>query len=316
MKKKIAVMLACVMCMTSVPVFADNIGVVVNGESVEFADAQPVIIDSRTLVPLRGVFEKLGYTIYWKANTKTAVIADRKNGTLRITAGSSVIYNGEDEITSEVPAQIINGRMYLPLRAVGEAAGLKVAWDAENKMVYIGESDIEPEEETSEESVIEKLVSCDILYAFAAGCKNGSFDKSKVEIYLEDNNMRADKEYAQRLATIIKNGCDETELDEFMSEMVNMTDTYRVEISKKTKNVSDAFTDKLNAALTEFDVEGSDFDNAVAELELFNDKADAVIAKLKAIDTNSKAERECVEMIVEYVSVMQAYAKTGLDVSF
>jgi hypothetical protein len=243
-------------------------------------------------------------------------MADRKNGTLRITAGSSVIYNGEDEITSEVPAQIINGRMYLPLRAVGEAAGLKVAWDSANKVAYIGESDIEIEEETTEESVIEKLVSCDILYAFAEGCKNGSFDKSKVEIYLEDNNMRADKEYAQRLATIIKNGCDETELDEFMTEVGKLTNTYQVEIGKKTKNVSDAFTDKLNVALAEFDVEESDSDNAVAELELFNDKADAVIAKLKAIDTNSKAERECVEMIVEYVSVMQAYAKTGLDVSF
>jgi hypothetical protein len=204
----------------------------------------------------------------------------------------------------------------LPLRAVGEAAGLKVAWDSETKTVYIGESDIESEEESTEDSVIESLISCDILYAFAEGCKDGSFDKSKVEIYLEDDNMRAGKKYAQKLAAIIKNGCDETELDEFMTEMGKLTNTYRVEISKKTKNVSNEFTDKLNAALTEFDVKEGASDNTITELDLFNDKADAVIAELKKINTNSKAERECVEMLVEYVTVMQAYAKTGIDVKY
>ena len=44
---------------------ADGISVTINGEQVVFENQQPVIVDGRTLVPVRGVFEALGFEVDW-----------------------------------------------------------------------------------------------------------------------------------------------------------------------------------------------------------------------------------------------------------
>jgi len=47
----------------SIPFTQDTISVTINGEAVSFTDQEPVIIDGRTLVPVRGVFEALGFDV-------------------------------------------------------------------------------------------------------------------------------------------------------------------------------------------------------------------------------------------------------------
>ena len=134
MKKMVSLGLATlIMCSN---VFAGNISVNLNGETVEFIGQEPVITEGRTLIPLRGVFEKLGYEISWDNNTKTAEFA--KEGTIvKVTAGSGEFSVNGENIGLDVPAQIINGSMMLPLRAIGEATGLKINWDNESKSVNI-----------------------------------------------------------------------------------------------------------------------------------------------------------------------------------
>lgn len=134
MKKMVSLGLAALIMCSSV--FAGDVSVNLDGEAVEFAGQEPVITEGRTLIPLRGVFEKLGYEISWDNNTKTAEFA--KDGTIvKVTAGSGEFsVNGENR-GLDVPAQIINGSMMLPLRAIGEATGLSVEWDNESKSVNI-----------------------------------------------------------------------------------------------------------------------------------------------------------------------------------
>ena len=43
----------------------DDISVTIDGRRVEFAGQQPVIVDGRVLVPVRGVFEELGFEVLW-----------------------------------------------------------------------------------------------------------------------------------------------------------------------------------------------------------------------------------------------------------
>ena len=50
---------------------ATEVNVVVDKTPVE---QKGVIVDNRTLVPVRGVFEKMGYTAEYDAETKTATL--------------------------------------------------------------------------------------------------------------------------------------------------------------------------------------------------------------------------------------------------
>ncbi|MBO5560746.1 MAG: copper amine oxidase N-terminal domain-containing protein [Firmicutes bacterium] len=129
MKRFIAFLCAAV-CVMSTSVFAGDVSV--NGNII---GAQTVIVDSRTLVPVRGVFEELGYTVDWDGETKTATLKGEK--TVVIVSGETTFTVDGEVVTPEVPQQIIEGRFMLPLRAVGEAIGADVDWEAETKTVII-----------------------------------------------------------------------------------------------------------------------------------------------------------------------------------
>lgn len=138
MKKYISAVLVVFMICQSV--YAGDISVNLDGENIEFSAQSPVIIEGRTLIPLRGVFEKLGYEIGWDGDTKTATFV-KELTIVKVTENAHQLTVGGKAFELDVPAQIINGSMMLPLRAVGEATGLYVDWDSETKTVVLsGES--------------------------------------------------------------------------------------------------------------------------------------------------------------------------------
>lgn len=135
MKKFAALSLSFMMMITNV--FAGEVTVKLNDEDVSFPNQEPVIVDGRTLIPLRSIFESLGYEIEWVAETKTAILK-KSDSSVEITANNdTMIVDGDMAYTLDVPAQIINGSMMLPLRAIGEASGLKVGWDNNTKTVTL-----------------------------------------------------------------------------------------------------------------------------------------------------------------------------------
>lgn len=128
--------MAAVMLMFAVPVAAEgNITVFSNGSEV--AD-RGIIIDGRTMVPVRGVFEYMGYTVDWDGETKTATLISSDRATvITLTGGKTDFTVNDKAITPDVPQQIVDGRFMLPLRAVGEAVNAKVEWDSSTKTAYI-----------------------------------------------------------------------------------------------------------------------------------------------------------------------------------
>jgi hypothetical protein len=131
MKK--AILTAIAVMALSTTAFAGEVNVVVNDNPI---DAQGTIVDGRTLVPVRGIFEELGYTVDFDAETKTATLTNGSKTVAMTNNESSFTVNGE-EVTPDVPQQIIDGRFMLPLRAVGEAIGAEVNWDGETKTASI-----------------------------------------------------------------------------------------------------------------------------------------------------------------------------------
>ena len=98
----------------------------------------PVIVNDRTLVPLRAIFEAMGAEVKWDNDTRT-VTATRGDTTISLAIGSDqLVVNGE-AVTIDVPAQIINDRTMIPVRAVAESFGCNVNWNQKAKRVAITE---------------------------------------------------------------------------------------------------------------------------------------------------------------------------------
>jgi len=118
---------------------SDEILVRVDGEYVNF-DQPPAIVNDRTLVPVRAIFEAMGITVDWNASSRT-VTATRDNTSISLAIDSNVIYktvNGETiTVEIDVPAQILGDRTMVPARAVAQSFGASVNWDAKTRTVII-----------------------------------------------------------------------------------------------------------------------------------------------------------------------------------
>ncbi len=111
------------------------IKVLVENDYLRF-NQPPVIKESRTLVPLRGIFEALGAVVQWDQKTKT-VTATKEDLTIKLTINSKIAYIGEKETEISQPSEIINGSTMVPLRFISEALGAKVDWDSRSYIISI-----------------------------------------------------------------------------------------------------------------------------------------------------------------------------------
>lgn len=124
---------------------------VVGGETVAMDAAAYIQTSSNsTMVPLRFVSVALGVDsenaasaddsskVLWDGATKTASIlyaAGNGQKIVQFQAGSPVMVVDGTSITMEnsVVAEIVDGRMYVPFRALGQALGVPVTWDADTR---------------------------------------------------------------------------------------------------------------------------------------------------------------------------------------
>lgn len=107
-------------------------------ETVDLEGGQ--LVDNRTLVPLRSIFEELGSTVNWNQKDKT-VTATKGTNKIKLTIGSRHTTVNGNHVIIDVPAQIKNGSTLVPLRFVSEALGASVEWDSQNYVATITSSD-------------------------------------------------------------------------------------------------------------------------------------------------------------------------------
>ena len=113
-----------------------KIKIVIDGARI-YPDSDPIIIDGRTLVPIRAVAEKMGYSVGWDAENQIVSLVNPDN-MLHFQIDTNVaLRNIETEIPLDVAPMIINNRTYLPLRAVTEAMDASVNWESNTKTVII-----------------------------------------------------------------------------------------------------------------------------------------------------------------------------------
>lgn len=137
LKKFLCAVLSAAIVLTPIfPVAAsDRINVTINGNPVYF-DVPPMMINDRTMVPLRAIFEALGASVDWNEATQT-VTSSKDGSTIMLTINSTVMYVNGTPITLDVPAQVVNDRTLVPIRAISEAYNTTVNWDDSTQTVII-----------------------------------------------------------------------------------------------------------------------------------------------------------------------------------
>ena len=142
MKKFIFTLIALLSLSTSV--FA-GVTVELNGETLNFADANgytvnPQIINNRTMVPLRKIFETLGADIEWFGDTET-VIATKGDTKVKLQINNSIAELTKKGVTKKITLDskpvIVNDRTLVPLRFISESLEKQVAWDQETQTAMI-----------------------------------------------------------------------------------------------------------------------------------------------------------------------------------
>lgn len=138
----------------------DTLKVFLNDSEIEF-DVSPQVIDDYTMVPMRAIFEALGYYVEWNQESQTIVAVNLQNDTSIILDCSInvmcvyksselnklVLSNGDLSefykkhtkiLDYELP--IVEGRTLVPVRLISEASGCDVQWDGNARSVYITSS--------------------------------------------------------------------------------------------------------------------------------------------------------------------------------
>jgi hypothetical protein len=142
MKKfvRILVFSAMALCLTQAAFAAAPVSVQLDGKELSFADAEPVIANDRTYLPLRAVFEAMGAEV---AYDNGVVTATRDGKTIAMTIGSTEARVTEDGKTTALQMDVAPyidpavDRTYVPVRFAAQALGANVGWDGEKRAVVI-----------------------------------------------------------------------------------------------------------------------------------------------------------------------------------
>jgi hypothetical protein len=127
----------------------NEISIVVNGKTVEF-DEQPFILNDCTMVPYNTISDALGVNIVWDKENQNAKVYYQNKDVLICTmerySDYAELADGE-RTELEVSPTVVEGRAYVPIRALCDILGYSITWDGDNRSVKIDSELLEYYEE-------------------------------------------------------------------------------------------------------------------------------------------------------------------------
>ncbi|PYI50749.1 cell wall lytic activity [Paenibacillus flagellatus] len=117
-----------------------DVKIQINDKLVAFPEAQPYIDgQGQTLVPVRPVFEAMGYRMDWSMEGDGVEVAlqDAKRKTIELKTGTNEVRVDGKKMTVPTGAQFRDGTVYVPLRVVSESFGYMVQWDNDNGIAIV-----------------------------------------------------------------------------------------------------------------------------------------------------------------------------------
>lgn len=116
----------------------DILSLRINGEAVN-SNVKPVVLNDRTLVPARAVFEKMGANVDWIGDQQK-VLVSLNNFKVELKLDDKTALVNGNQVSMDVPAKLINDSTMIPARFVAEQLNMKVGWREQEKIVSIDNS--------------------------------------------------------------------------------------------------------------------------------------------------------------------------------
>lgn len=113
----------------------DNIKVNLDNEYLIF-DVGAKVVNSRTMVPLRAIFEKLDARVEWDNEARQIHIESDDTDMVFTIDSDIALLNGE-EVKIDAPPIIDNSRTLIPIRFLAENLGYTVSWEQETQTAFI-----------------------------------------------------------------------------------------------------------------------------------------------------------------------------------
>lgn len=141
------IMMALTICLSGIISYgaeANPVRLQLDGKLIEL-DVAPVIVESRTLVPARAVFEALGGKVTWVKERPSDIKVEYSGKVVDLVIGSKTAMVDGVQKTLDVPAQLFPGdRTLIPVRFVTEEFGFGVDWDNDTRTVIITSPGTQP----------------------------------------------------------------------------------------------------------------------------------------------------------------------------
>lgn len=164
--KKFLFTLVIILSITTIT-FAGNVNVQLNGDMLDFTDSNgnvvnAQIINSRTMVPLRKIFESLSAEIEWEDSTKT-VFATKGNISIKLQINNSVAEVTKNGVVKKIILDskpvLVEGRTLVPMRFISESLEKQVAWDPSTQTAIIIDYDYFENKLTEKSQLLGKFIS-------------------------------------------------------------------------------------------------------------------------------------------------------------
>ncbi len=111
----------------------------VNGIETEIdvgRGTKPIVIEGRTLVPIRAIIEACDGVVGWDGATQTVKLTMADDVITLVINNKTAYLNNTAHTLDDAPT-VINGRTMLPIRFIAEGFNLGVAWEGDTQTVTI-----------------------------------------------------------------------------------------------------------------------------------------------------------------------------------
>lgn len=117
----------------------------VNGKFIA-TDVSPIIKDGRVLVPIR-TLASLGVTYQWDSKSQSALITKGKDQ-IKLTANKKEAFKNNQAVQVDVPVQMTQGRILVPIRFVSENFGYKANYEKVRSILFIQDGNYKVDQES------------------------------------------------------------------------------------------------------------------------------------------------------------------------